>query len=202
MENTGKIRENLRDTYMSDRGFFEYLKQFDITKEELDDPDSLICDLGSGTRQDFAREVRELGLKSKIISIDPRLGLAESEDLALPASSKNERLRGRKNPEPLTLAALSESIPLKSKSVNRVYASYSVPYYLENPDEITRTIKEMVRVVKPGGTIKIFPVIPGHRKIIEKALLVLKDVNYNFTLKGISREDEDWLLVIEKRREE
>ena len=200
--NTEKIREKLRDTYMSSSGVFEYLKQFDIAKKELDDPDSLILDLGAGTKQNLAKEVRELGLKSKVISIDPRLALSENEDLALPTSCESDRLEGRKNPEPLTLAALSESIPLKDESVNHVYASYSVPYYLENPGEIIQTIKEMVRILKPGGTIKIFPLIPEHREVVEETLLTIKGIHYNFTPRGISRENEDWLLVIKKQRKE
>ncbi len=202
MEDAEKMREKVCDTYMSDRGVFEYLKQFDIAKKELDDPDSLILDLGAGTKQDFAREIRELGLRSKVISIDPRLGLAEKEDLALPTSDKSERLKGRRSPEPLTLAALSEFLPLKDESVNHIYASYSVPYYLRNPGEITRTIKEMVRVLKPGGAIKIFPLIREHRKITEKTLSAIKGINYNFTPKNIGRGDEDCLLMIEKQQKE
>lgn len=202
-----KEKFDIKKTYMSDRSVFDYVNKLEVTEKELDDPDALIIDLGSGTMQNLAKDVRELGLKSKIISIDPRLGLDMKEDLELPLSSRNDRRFGRKNPEPLTIAALGQELPIKNESVHNIFALYSVPYYLENQGEIEDNLSEMIRVLKPGGAIRIFPIMQNQLSQVEDFLKKQKNIKSSFSLKESGKDSitgekiEDWLLIIEKESE-
>ncbi|MDP2934639.1 MAG: class I SAM-dependent methyltransferase, partial [bacterium] len=197
---------DIKKTYMSDRSVFDYMDKLEVSEEELDDPDALIIDLGSGTKQNLSREAREFGLKSKIISIDPRLGLDAKEDLELPLSSKRDRKQGRANPEPYTLAGLGQALPIKNESVHRIFALYSVPYYLENQDEIEDNLSEMIRVLKPGGVIRIFPIMQNQLSQVEDFLKKQKNIKSSFSLKESGEDSvtgekiEDWLLIIEKEK--
>ena len=203
-----ELKSDFRDAALTERGFFTrgerlgYFDIFKISEKDLDDPDALILDLGAGTQQELAREVKGLGLKAKIISTDPRLGLSEEEDLSLlPKSEKQNRLMGRgKNAQPMSLAGLSEALPFKEGSFDKIYALYSVPYYLKNPQEIQNTLQEMIRALKSGGIIKAFPVLKEQIKIVSDYLDGLPDVEFNPILKKRYNEyDEDWLIEIKKK---
>lgn len=183
---------------MTDRGIFEYMRELDVSEEELNDPETLILDLGAGEQQNLAKEVHQFSLRSKVLSIDPRLGLSQEKDLSLPTMSKERRLEGRKNPEPLTIAASSDALPLKNESVKHVYALYSVPYYLENPEQILKTLMEAIRVTKPGGSIKIFPIIESQLTDVTNALSSINGIRYSFILRERDKAENDRLLVIDK----
>ena len=45
-------------------------------------------------------------------------------------SDRKTRIRGRKNPEPKTLAGLSTNLPFQDNIFSHIYAVYSAPYYL------------------------------------------------------------------------
>ena len=153
-------------------------------------------------KQEFAKEVKEMGLKSKIVSVDPRLGLSEQEDLSLlkEPDRKQKRLEGRKNAQPMSVAGISEALPFKENSFDKIYALYSVPYYLKNPQEIQNTLQEMIRTLKSGGTIKAFPVLKEQIKIVGNYLDGLPDIEFSLVLKKKYNEyDEEWLIEIKKK---
>ena len=207
-EKPPSFRSNVEDTYMSDRGIRDYIKNLDIQEKDLYDPEAVILDLGSGIQQDLAKEINKRTPRPKIISIDPRLGLNLEEDLSLmkddAEKDQQRRVGGRKNPEPLTIAALSQNIPLKDNSVEHVYALYSVPYYLESDIEgIKKTLHEVIRVTKPGGSIRAFPVVEDRLVDIQNVLQKIKGISFTLTEKESKLDNSvDWLLVIRKDPEE
>lgn len=201
-------KEQFKKTYMTERGIFGYMDVMEISEKELNDPNALILDLGSGAKQNFARDIQDLGFKAKVISVDPRLGLEENEDLALmPSSEQNERLVGRKKSMPGTVAAIGEELPFKGESFHKIFALFSVPYYLEQENEIYQNLTEMIRVLRPGGTIKIFPILGNQVKIIEKFLNKQKDIEFSLQIRGDEDEKDsqepvnDRFLVIRKKME-
>ena len=193
------------DIAMTGRGLADYVELLEITEDELDDPDSLILDLGSGMEQNFAKDIRELNLRSKVVSLDPKLGLDENEDLESSVtpykdSDREARIRGRKNPEPKTLAGLSTSLPFQDRTFTRIYAVYSAPYYLRHPEDIKNTLKEMIRVIKPGGVIRAFPIEEEQLEIVETFFQTLGNVS--FSIKKVATADKkDYgnLLTITKK---
>ena len=51
------------DIAMSRRDLAGYMELLDITEDELDNPDALILDLGSGMEQNFAKDVDKRNLR-------------------------------------------------------------------------------------------------------------------------------------------
>lgn len=184
---------------LTHRGLFEYLDKLNLTEKELNDPNTLLLDLGSGTKQDFAREMKFLDLKSQVISVDPRLALPLEKDLAIPGTDRQARREGRLNPVENSIAALGEALPFRSNSFEKIYAMYSVPFYLEQKADILATLKEIHRVLKPGGEFKGFPIIKDQKEILEPLLAELNDIHASFELKYSDDEgDEEWLLTFKK----
>jgi len=61
----------------TDRTLSQYVDLLQIPDEELNN--AVILDIGSGVHQRFAREVNNHMRSSKVISLDPNLGLSEKE---------------------------------------------------------------------------------------------------------------------------
>lgn len=192
-------KSNFREAMLTPRDIFEYIKVFDIKDEDLNDPNATILDLGAGLRQELARQAKELNLQSKIVSLDPKLGLSLEKDLALLAYSQDrkEREDARKNLPPMPIAAISTALPFKEHSFDKIYALYSVPYYLESPQEIKVTLEEMIRTTKDGGTIKAFPLDKNQATITKQILNHLPNLEFNLEEKV---KNEDWLLTIKKKK--
>ncbi len=167
---------------MARRGLADYMDMLKLTEKDFDDPDLLILDLGSGEEQNFAKDIHKYNLRSKIISLDPKLGLSDEEDLS-PISKASDkvlrRMRGRKNPESGTVAGLSNELPFLDNVFSRIYAVYSAPYYLRHPEEIGQSLKEMIRVVKPGGQIKAFPIEPEQLDVVKEFLENSENVSFS-----------------------
>ncbi len=192
--------EKLPRGSLSSRGMSEYMNLLELTEEELNNENSLLLDLGAGIQQNFAKEARELGLKSKIISVDPRLGLEEGEDLSsIKQPDKEKRIQGRKNAESNTIAALSDALPFKNESFNHVYAVFSIPYYLESSEEIEKSLSEIIRVLKPGGDAKLFPVSIATKKNVISFLDTRDDVVYFHHRQGEDYGAENDLFIINKK---
>lgn len=165
-----QMRE-VKDALMTERNLDDYMQYLDVTVGEINRWGKIV-EIGSGTEQDFAKEIREKGYGSKVISIDPRLALSESTDLSGMFPEEAEaRLRGRKNPEPNTIAALAQNLPIASGSIDAILASRSVPLYISSQKDMDSVLSEMYRVIKDGGEIRIYPVAEGTKKLmIENSL--------------------------------
>lgn len=187
-------KSDFRETILTNRGLFEYLEDLEIPEADFNNPNALILDLGAGIQQRLAKEAGALHLKSKIISVDPRLGLREEEDLALPSTERDMRVVGRKNPAPRSLAATAEALPFRDGTFERIYALYSVPYYLSHPEEIEATIYEVLRVLRPEGVFRAYPILEEQVDLIRGILGKRTDIAFD-----IKEKEEDFLLVLTKR---
>ncbi len=169
---------------MSAGGLHHYLRNLRIPAEELDQ-NWRILDLGSGSRQNFARDCRQAKLRSTIFSLDPRLAMSDLEDVnrglfrGVRGTNELERLYGRRFPQPNTLAGEGTKLPFADTTFKRVYAHYSVPMYLgesvkvlsaADEEKIATSIAEIKRVLQPGGIARIFPVPDYQVETVEKSL--------------------------------
>lgn len=194
-------RADFRKSYMSDRGLFEYVEILGISEKELNNPETVILDLGAGARQLFAREAQTLHLKAWIISVDPRLALPTETDLNLPGGPKEERRTGRQQAADDSLAASAEALPFKDGVIEKIYALFSIPYYLDKPEQIQRALGEMLRILKPGGIIKMFPIMDDQIEIVSKFLLTQDQISFEREArKSLDPEDQstDWLITVQK----
>lgn len=157
----------VQHTAMTERRLSAYVSSMHIPPNELDTTGSIVLDLGSGSRQGLAREAAAAGLRTKVVSLDPRMALPAQTDLSLTVNNMQERLLGRANPQPYTVAALGSALPFADNSFNAVYASWSLPYYSRTADDALSSIREMLRVTKPGGVVRAVPVPSRFDSIID-----------------------------------
>ncbi len=147
-ENKSLVK-SLREIPISPRGLNYYLPHFKIEETYFDNPNEVIIDMGSGLKQNLAREVESRGLRAKVISVDP--SLLDGEHL-----EDNERkVSGSFHAN--TVAAFAERLPFSSNSIDKILVHSSIPYYSISEEIFLVELKEMIRVLKPGGEIKIYP---------------------------------------------
>jgi ubiquinone/menaquinone biosynthesis C-methylase UbiE len=192
--------QDFKKTYMSDRTIFDYMENLEIPESEIA-KEGLILDIGAGAQQKLAHEAGVLGMKSKIYSLDPRLGLDEEKDLSLPRGTVEERKMGRKEHHGLSVAGTAQKLPFLNEAFDNIYALFSVPYYIEAPEEIRSTLSEIWRVTRAGGTIRFYPILKEQVAVVENYFKNLSDAQYTMKLKSTDPDGgEDWLAVIKKIR--
>lgn len=184
----------------TERELDEYKDKLDITDKELGNWD-VVVDLGSGTAQEFARDYAAAGYGGKVISVDPNLGVPWSIEQTRYLPEEHEhRLKGRNNFAKGTMAGLSQELPLKNSSVDAVLALYSMPKWVEDENDIKRSISEISRVLVPGGTARIFPVHETkNKRVVQEALNELNNVDYVFTEKEDVGGEKKYLLSFVKK---
>jgi SAM-dependent methyltransferase len=147
-------------TILKNRSFDDYKRELQIPEGEVFRDSIAILDLGSGERQQFARDLysnTSFSRKSLIVSLDPRMGLSVEQDVK---DRCNEEIRreGRINPVKNTLAGVSFNLPFKNESFDYIYALWSIPRYFDPLDEeYAASFREVYRVLKPGGEFRAFP---------------------------------------------
>jgi len=192
--------KNVEGALMTERDLSNYMEYLDVTIGEIVRWGKIL-EIGSGTEQNFAKEIRERGYGNKVISIDPRLALPELIDLGGMFPEEHEaRLRGRKNPEVNTIAALAQNLPIESGSVDAILASRSVPLYISSQEDMDSVLTEMCRVLKVGGEIRIYPVAVGEkRKVVEISLRNLLELEVlSWEIKLEEGSSLNYLLKIKK----
>lgn len=124
-----------------------YFEDLGLSPAELQDKDILDVGAGSG---DFARACEKLGLRAKITSLDP---------LDPRLFSKSRTSKTSLESEKKIVMGMGESLPFKTESFDLVISSAAVPILIfpKTKENIGRAIKEMIRVVRPGGEVRFCP---------------------------------------------
>ena len=98
--------ESVRGSVMTERGLQSYRDYLDVVDSDLG-KGKVIVEIGSGTEQDFAKEVKLKGHEAKVISIDPRLGLSEAVDLGSQINTIKMQIKRRRNYLPMGIKCMS-----------------------------------------------------------------------------------------------
>ncbi len=124
----------------TDRGFRYYLKAFNYGQNGQELEGKIILDIGEGD-SDFADVCRERGL-ARVIALD------HSYYHNPPKTNKDK------------VSSLGQELPFGDETFDEVIASYSLWWINRG---LAGAIREMLRVVKNGGKVKIHPAIvkPG-----------------------------------------
>lgn len=131
------------------RGVKDYEELLGIRPESL--RDRKILDIGAGFAN-FAREARHYG--AEVVSLEPQ---DPTDNLAMTPEEKMEFKRALSRGE--IVQGIVQNLPFEDESFDRVFAMVSVPLYLPRQEsERTLAFDEMVRVLKPGGEVRIWPV--------------------------------------------
>lgn len=127
----------------TDRNFPKYLEYLNLRIEDL--RDKKILDVGAGAGR-FAAEAKEFGVED-VVSLDPGL------------KSERTREKAKKIGAGAVLAGRADTLPFQDESFDLILNNFSVPMWSESPEEMEKTFREEVRALRPGGEIRIAPVM-------------------------------------------
>lgn len=165
--------EKFPGDYYKDTGINESEEVFQKYMEELElkpeDFDKKILDLGAGNAE-FAKWAKEHGVSSEIYSLDIRDKMRE----------KDRSVIGDAN-----------ELPFKNESFDLVVSTCAIPNTIE-ASQIERTLLETIRVIKPGGEVRLAKVLEGEKYEPQR----IKKQELNEVLEKL----EDMKLSIEKIR--
>ncbi|MBI2676936.1 MAG: methyltransferase domain-containing protein [Candidatus Yanofskybacteria bacterium] len=139
----------------------DYAERFNLSEEEAEALDYYLFYLGLDVNDLVGKKVLDVGsghgnfkkALQKIVEIKD--GEFVNFDVNIFAAELGE------TEQELDVSGAAETLPFKDESFDFVLANFSVPVMQFTGQElelIPKTLREMVRVVRGGGVIKIFPV--------------------------------------------
>ena len=120
----------------------QYLEIFHLQESDLEHmKDMRILDLGSGVQTPFAEILKEKGIEN-VFSLEPKF-----------FSTSVSVEKGN------NIAGLANNLPFEKEVFDIVFASNSVPGYLETIEQVQESLEEVIRVLKFGGEARFFPLL-------------------------------------------
>lgn len=104
-----------------------------------------VLDIGGGYSS-LAHDAEFAGFGASIFNLDLPGVFFEGK--------KNEKARLNAS---YNVAGLGHELPFRDESIDTVLATYSLPFYLHNTDHAEGYWNELLRVIKPAGTISVAP---------------------------------------------
>lgn len=176
---------------LTDRDLMTYCKYFHLKPEDLEG--KKILDIGSGKQERFSKEASLYN--AAVVSLNPALQeKGVREDVKADILNKDTLLEWRKK----SVGGIAQELPFKDKSFDILTSLYAVPYYIDSHKGKLGAIKEMVRVLKEGGTIYIGPQVIENEQNITESILGKEVTNWLINLSYSIDEIEDGGLIIKK----
>lgn len=170
-----KEGSRLEDFGLTDRPLDDYLSFLHLNLEDL--KNKKILDLGSGKYQKFARQLKEKFNDTEIVCLDISLVFKTRR------IDKQLHYQQQKQPLPL-LAGEFVDLPFKNDSFDYVLSLYSLSY-LKTFEAYVSALAEILRVVKPGGRVHIFPLrLPPPKEIYSSLTQKFYELFQNKNLPG------------------
>jgi len=176
----------------SSRPYEAYEALLGIDEDEVRGKD--VLDLGSGDELQFARGLRERGVGTRVVSLNPQFAEKEKWGPALREAARGER----------AVAGIARAQPFRDESFDRVYSLYAIPTWLPNePTEYARAFREIDRILRPGGEAVLFPVddfaakenqdahdaLAARRAMLRDAVLELEKRGYAVSVEPVGAEE-------------
>lgn len=172
-----------KDLVLTRRSFENILKFTDLSTDDLKalPEKSVILEIGSGEKQEFANGVKKLCPDLTVISLDPTLGISPGRnDVALGMSGdtlyyrfkdKGDISRGealtfqqlQKERERVarrtgnTVAGTALRLPVANNSVRLLIDSHAAGLYLSE-EEFLKYLEEVKRVIVEDGEARLYPI--------------------------------------------
>jgi len=183
-----RITNNIPTRFrITDRPFNNILNITGVKQKEITSlpSESVILEVGSGTNQSFSRGVKEIRPDILCVSLDPTIAIKPDDFVTtvsdwkkhLPSAlyydnySENsdsekaysQRIRDLRIEQAIitgnVIAGLAPNLPFRDESIDLIIDSWAAGYYLDkNSGLLLEYIKEISRILKPGGKAKIYPV--------------------------------------------
>lgn len=165
----------------------EYLNDFGLVDKDLSG--KRILDAGAGLRH-FARDCAEIEL-GEVWSLDksPQDWLTTKEIMKQVEGQnpKSEWLKPWQGAERYSIGGLFQELPFADGGFDLVLSRNGLTQALETEAELVTAMKEAIRVVRPGGEVRIFP---GWLDCwsVEKVVTIIRAVNQIADEPGIKLE--------------
>jgi len=148
----------------TDRGFEGYLQWLGLEEEDL--MGKKILDIGSGLNQ-FAEDIKNKNLNIDVISLDLFYSLSQKErerlfkdrhsEETFPETKEKLDILAEHGREGKLIAGLAEELPFKDESFDMVFSLFAMPAYAESDEQVKKFVSEVQRVLKKGGSARIYP---------------------------------------------
>lgn len=176
-------KQTEHNPYETRSRFVKFQEAFNLSENELKKMHGkCVLDIGSGDRGLFANVLRRK-YGARVVTMD-----------------KEKRLKGGKH-----LLADAIAIPLAEGSVDYVFASSSAPGYLSSFEEVGSFFNEVLRVLKPGGEARIYPLLfvegySRHGTVDENTIVNYPDQKENF-VKLLNRLSDQYHITFKITKE-
>ena len=171
-----------RETYWNTL-FFPYNTEAtrNFAKQMFDNKTIVL--LGGG-RSQIKTELNEYGIHpNKIVNVDPFVeNIEESADTVIPLSATDRNFKEQMHENGI-------------EGADEILAEYSVPAYLEKPEDIKQLMQNIDQLLIPGGTARIWPIMVGGRG--DKAEQIARKDTLIESVRNISRLNKYEISVYE-----
>jgi|GEM_PF-1810294 len=143
-----EFSHNSMHTNQLDAEYYQYALGIDLSEMQ----GSSVLDIGGAPKGMFAREAQELGINLVTLNsnVDPGYTGSFEFPYGFPEDKESRS----------TVSALAQQLPFKKGAFDFVVSVATVPAYLpKHESEYRHTFEEMLRVLKPGGKLILFPIL-------------------------------------------
>lgn len=142
------FRQKIIETLVpvTDRTFDEYLSHLGFKKDDL--AGKIILDVGSGKKERFSKEAEKYG--AKVYSVNPKLKNWMTRKKLQGWFSLDSEWQKR------SIATRAQRLSFKDNQFDAITSLYAFPLWFTEKDR-KGVLKEMIRVLKPGGKIYLSP---------------------------------------------
>jgi|SRR3990167_2040311 len=180
----GPLQDAMKLSIHSDYGFNAYLQSFRISEDDLS---GTVLDIGSGKFELFSKGAAARGIK--VISLNPRLvDEMQREWVKRPVEGIEWQER--------SVAALAQNLPFQDESFDTIVSHYSIPMWILEEEGVITALREIVRVLKPGGKAYLGP--PASIGQIEFIKGLDLGNNIYIRLEDHPLEGKDFIIKIDK----
>lgn len=165
-----------------DENLSEYLIQHDL---DISDLKGKVLDIGSGINETFSKEAAGHGVD--VVSLNPNL-IGEYNRILAKSSSNYDTERSATEWLAQSVAGIAQELPFAGNSFETVISSAVFPVYIEDEKERLQILKEIERVLKPGGKAYLAPLPESMRDDFED---VLKKSGLKYAIEMVSHPVND-----------
>lgn len=170
-----------------------------------------VLEVGSGANQEFANGLKKIRPDIITVSLDPTFALQKGKFAAIvtdweagkPTAVMYDSLKNSDEDEENyfqmvqdsriknanetgnVISALAPKLPFQDNSFDLIIDSWAAGYYLRsNLNDTKEYLEDLIRIIKPGGEIRISPLFDKHENVESKKKIkyILKSLNSEIKL--------------------